>query len=154
MIDRKSRDLLAVGLRRYLAGLISNDDLDFIRVDYRDRGVVSVKERSWGLYSDLSHHYAKDAYALSLKDKREIIRWIAFLYTDQEYLWEAFPSSSPIKLVVNFIARRVLRNGKTRTFVPFGEAEDLSIWPFFTRAAYEEALSRPRLLAGTRGSRE
>ncbi|MGZ4963255.1 MAG: hypothetical protein ACXWJB_13830 [Limisphaerales bacterium] len=53
MIHRASRDKLATALRQYVSGRITNDDLDDIDVDWRDRAAVAVKERSWSLYDDI-----------------------------------------------------------------------------------------------------
>jgi hypothetical protein len=54
MICRQSRDQLAIALRRYVAGRISNDDLDGIVVDWSDRGAFAVKQADWALYSDIA----------------------------------------------------------------------------------------------------
>ena len=43
MIDRKGRDRLALALRRYVVGRITNDDLEETEIDQRDRGAVAVK---------------------------------------------------------------------------------------------------------------
>ncbi|MDR2690346.1 MAG: hypothetical protein LBB76_11400 [Azoarcus sp.] len=95
MIDRESRDALAQALRHYVAGLITNDDLDDIVVtvlcDARsDRGVVAVAEMAWTLYDDLHKHRATGKHALDKEGRHEVARWIAFLYSDEEYFWPEF----------------------------------------------------------------
>ena len=44
MVHRESRDDLAIALRQYASRQITNDDLDCVVVDWRDRGAVAVKE--------------------------------------------------------------------------------------------------------------
>ena len=103
MIDRESRDRLAVALRHYVAGLITNDALDDIQVDWRDRGAVAVKEMSWQLYSDNKQHFAKNEHRLAKDDRRQVIRWIAFLYTDQEYLWPEYSFMQVVNWPMNVL---------------------------------------------------
>jgi hypothetical protein len=150
MIDRGSRDRLAVGLRHYVAGLITNDDLDGIEVDWRDRGAVAIKERSWQLYSDYRQHHAKGTQAVSKDGKHEIARWIAFLYTDQEYLWPDSPTSPLVNWMMNLAAFGWWQRHNKRTLEQFLQAGDFSVWPFTSRADFENALRRPRLMAGPR----
>ena len=65
MICERSRDRLALALRRYVAGRINNDDLDSVEVDWRDRGAVAVKQMAWNLYDDTNCHYAKGRHAIN-----------------------------------------------------------------------------------------
>jgi hypothetical protein len=60
VIHRDSRDRLAEALRRYASGHISNDELDEVEVDWRDRGAVAVKGMAWRLYDDTREHYVED----------------------------------------------------------------------------------------------
>jgi hypothetical protein len=91
MIDRVSRDALAQALRHYVAGLITNDDLDdVITMRGPDRGVVAVSEMAWTLYDDMVEHRATGEHALDKEGRHEIVRWIAFLYSNEEYSWPEF----------------------------------------------------------------
>lgn len=64
MIDRASRDRLATALRRYVSGRSTNDDLDRVDVDWRDRGAIAVKDRAWCLYDDTDQHRATGRHYL------------------------------------------------------------------------------------------
>lgn len=150
MIDRKSRDLLAVALRHYVARLITNDDLSEVEVDWRDRGAVAVREMSWRLYPDLEQHYAKDKHSLTKEGKREIARWIAFLYTDQEYLWPEYSFIQIVNWPMDLLTFGWWERWKKRRWEEFLEAGDFSIWPFCSKAELEEAIRSPRLMAGSR----
>lgn len=150
MINRDSRDRLAIALRRYSAGLITNDDLYEVQVDWRDRGAVAVKEMSWRLYSDHKQHYAKDEHSLTREVKREIARWIAFLYTDREYLWPEYSFIQIVNWPMNLLTFGWWERWKKRRWEQFLEAGDFSIWPFCSKAELEEAIGSPRLLAGSR----
>lgn len=59
MIHRDSRNRLAEALRHYVSGRITNDELDDVEVDWRDRGAVAVKQMAWQLYDDLRTHYVE-----------------------------------------------------------------------------------------------
>jgi len=154
MIDRESRYRLAVALRRYVAGLITNDDLDDIQVDWRDRGAVHVKEMSWLLYSDITQHYAKGRHALPKDAKREVARWIAFLYTDQEYLWPEYSFIQIVNWPMNLLTFGWWERWKKRKWEEFLEASDYSVWPFCNRIDLEKAVSRPKLMTGSRDLEE
>lgn len=154
MIDRESRDRLAVALRHYVAGVATNDDLDDVVVDWRDRGAVAVKEMSWRLYSDHKRHYAKDEYYLGKEERREIVRWIAFLYSDREYLWPEYSFIQITDGFMNFLTFGLWGRWTNRKWEEFLEAGDFSVWPFSSKAELENAIKRPRLLTGFRHDSE
>ena len=133
MIDRGSRDRLAVALRHYVAGLITNDDLAEVEVDWRDRGAVAVYEMSWQLYSDYTHQYAKGKHHLPKEVKREIARWIAFLYTDREYLWPEYSFNQIVNWPMNLVTFGWWERWKKRKWEEFLEAGDYSAWPFCSK---------------------
>ena len=56
MIHRESRDRLAEALRQYVSGRITNDDLDSVDVDWRDRGAIAIQCMAWQLYDDMRTH--------------------------------------------------------------------------------------------------
>lgn len=119
MIDRKSRDALAIALRHYCAGLITNDDLDEVLVDWRDRGAVAVKQMSWQLYSD------------------------------QEYLWPEYSFIQIVNWPMNLLTFGWWETWKKRRWDEFLEAGDFSVWPFCDKAGFEQAKISPRLMAGS-----
>lgn len=64
MVDRESRNRLAGALRHYVSGQITNDELDAVVVDWRDRGAVAVSQMAWYLYDDCYTHKAKGSHYL------------------------------------------------------------------------------------------
>lgn len=150
MICRQSRDRLALALRRYLAGRISNDDLDCVHVDWRDRGAVAVKWMAWGLYSDTTRHHATGRYVISREARRIVVRSIVFLHGDREYLW---PDYSPVQIYnwpLNMLTFGWWERRKKIRRQEFEQAGDFSVWPFTAMTDLEYVIRRPRYLAGCR----
>jgi hypothetical protein len=146
MIDRNSRDRLALGLRRYVSGRISNDDLDVVRVDWRDRGAVAIKEMAWALYDDNYNHRAIGRHALHKEGKREIAKWILFLHSDREYLWPEYTFIQIYNWPLNLLTFGWWERQKMHHFQEFCEAGDFSCWPFLTARELAEARATPRFL--------
>ena len=151
MVDKPSRDRLALALRRYVSGLITNDQLDDVEVDWRDRGAVAVKERAWGLYDDTYVHRAIDNNLICRASRREIARWIVFLHSSQEYLWPEYSFEQIFNWPMNLITFGWWERNKTRVFEQFMAAGDFSVWPFKTDGEYLKAISRPRFFRGPIG---
>lgn len=149
MIDRRSRNRLAVALRHYVAGLITNDELDDIDVDWRDRGAVAVKDMSWQLYDDTYKHYVEDRIPRHSKTRTTIARWIAFLYSDEEYLWPEYSFVQIVNWPMNVLTFGWWERTRRHKWEQFLEAGDFGVWPFNKRLDFERVRKRPRLLAGT-----
>ena len=148
MIDRTSRDRLATALRLYVSGRITNDDLDDIDVDWRDRGAVAIKERAWCLYDDNYQHRAVGKHYLARPARDEIGRWILFLHSDHEYTWPQFSFFQIVNWPLNFLTLGWWGRRKQERFDEFMAAGDFSVWPFVTRQDYDSALRNPKYLAG------
>jgi hypothetical protein len=148
MICRASRDRLALALRRYAAGRISNDDLDCVEVDRRDLGAMAVKHEAWFLYDDIRHHYATRKHAIDRAGRRELAKWVLFLNSDDEYLWPGHAFVPIVDWPLNLFTfgwwgrRQNLRRRQ------FEQAGDISAWPFITIRQLEDAVRRPRYFAG------
>ena len=136
MIDRESRDTLAEALRQYTSGRITNYNLDEINIRFSDNGVHAVKQAAWGLYDDLHKHKAIEDYYLDTSDKHEIARWILFLQTNNEYLWEPFTIKDGLLslITLGYYSKK------------FYDKIDNTIWPFKTPADLDKALQNPNLL--------
>jgi hypothetical protein len=148
MICRQSRDRMALALRRYVAGRMSNDDLDGIDVDWRDRGAVAVKQMAWGLYCDLSKHYATGKHAIPDDGKRIIAMWVVFLHSDSEYLWPEYSFIQIVNWPLNLLTFGWWERRKRRRRKQFREAGDFSVWPFLRASDLAEAVGEPRYFAG------
>lgn len=147
MINRLSRDHLAEALRHYVAGRITNYELDEVDVDWRDRGAGMVQDRAWCLYDDVPQHRATGRHHLSKPARDEIARWILFLHSDLEYIWPEFTFKQVVNWPMNLITFGWWERCKQRRFEEFATAGDFSVWPFVSRTDYERALARPRYLA-------
>jgi hypothetical protein len=150
MIHRASRDRLALALRQYVSGRISNDDLDATEVDWRDRGAVAVKQAAWSLYDDNYQHRAVGRHAISKEGRREIARWIVFLHSDQEYLWPQYSFIRVSSWLGNVLTFGLWRRRESRLWKEYCEAGDISCWPFQNESELRKARVSPRFLAGHR----
>jgi hypothetical protein len=150
MICEQSRDRLALALRRYVAGRISNDDLDDVEVDWRDRGAVAVKQMAWRLYDDTTHHFAKGRHAIRRDGKRIVAKWIVFLHGDKEYLWPDYSFIQIINWPLNLFTFGWWEKRKDIRRKEFEQAGDFSAWPFIAMAELNDAVQNPRYLAGHR----
>jgi len=149
MIDRESRDRLARALRHYVSGQITNDDLDGVEVDWRDRGASAVKDMAWNLYSDGHTHYVENRIPRGSEVRRTIAQWIVFLYTDEEYLWPEYSFTQIVNWPMNILTFGWWEKAKSRKWNQFLRAGDFDVWPFCRRADCERASKRPRFLAGS-----
>jgi hypothetical protein len=150
MICEKSRDRLALALRRYAAGRISNDDLDSVEVDWRDRGAVAVKQMAWRLYDDTTYHFAKGRHAINRDGRRIVAKWIVFLQGDTEYLWPDYSFIQIINRPLNLLTFGWWEKRKNARRKEFEQAGDFSAWPFIAMTELNDAVQSPRYLAGHR----
>ena len=146
MIDRESRNRLAEALRHYVSGQITNDDLDEVEVDWRDRGAIAVKERAWSLYDDLYQHKATGSHYLDKEARREIAKWIVFLHSNNEYLWPEYSFIQIINVPMNLITLGWWERMKKRKWEQFLEAGEFEVWPFCSKEELQKASSLPRLM--------
>lgn len=154
MIDRNSRDRLAAALRHYVSGQITNDELDSVDVDWRDRGAVAVKQMAWQLYDDTRQHRVDGRFPRSSDDRAMVVRWIAFLYSNREYLWPEYTFVQIVNWPMNLATLGWWERMKRRKWEQFLEAGDFSAWPFCSRRELEEVRRAPRLLARGNATRE
>ena len=150
MVDRTSRDGLAEALRQYVSGRITNDDLACVEVDWRDRGAVAVYGMAWGLYDDTYSHRATERHQLDKRARKEIARWIAFLYSNQEYIWPEYSFIQIVNWPLNLLTLGWWERMKRRKWEQFLEAGDFEVWPFCKEEDLKRVLPHPNLLSGPR----
>jgi hypothetical protein len=148
MIDRRRRDQFAELLRHFAAGRLTNDEfkerLDEILDDphsvseWDDRALWAVRERAWFLYDDTHTH----RLMLPREGRREVARWILFLYSDFEYEWLMKSFISLSSCLLNLLTLGWWGRSQVRHFRAMG---DWDVWPFIRRADFEEACRRPHL---------
>jgi hypothetical protein len=134
MIDRNSRDKLALTLRRYAAKRITNDELESAVGNTKDRGVLAVRDMAWRLYSDMCCHRAEGQYALDKDVRRKLARWILFLRTDCEYAWPDYKlrqaESRLDQLMMDLFTAGRFSKRKQQRWQEFLEAGEFEVWPF------------------------
>lgn len=155
MIDRAARDIAALSLRRLISGNMTNEDFEFSQPDTEDEAVLAVYDTAWLLYGDHDIHVLTGRYKVAPDVKREVIRWILFLDSSNEYVWPkiAWPGSDPQKRVrIGGVWRRrllwqlqALSQAEADAFFVAGDYE---AWPFASRADFKSALRSPRRLSG------
>lgn len=146
MIHRPSRRRLALALRRYVAKRITNNQLDEVDVDWRDRGAVAVKQMAWRLYDDLYTHRAVGPHALTKEGRRMVARWVVYLMSEEEYLWPEYSFIGVSSSIGSILTFGWWGRVKARRWNEFTEAGDFEAWPFISKGAELTARSKPLLL--------
>ena len=95
MIDRSTRDRFAELLRHFVAGLIYNDEFEDRLGDILPEGyprnwpepfLWMMYGMAWTLYDDIRKAYKlRGEDEIPREGRRNIARWIMFLYSDREY---------------------------------------------------------------------
>jgi hypothetical protein len=147
VIHRASRHRLALALRRYAAKRATNDELDRVDVDWRDRGAVAVKEMAWRLYDDTYTHRASGRHAFSRELRRTVARWVVFLHSDEEYLWPEYSFIQVSPGIGSLITLGWWGRRAARRWQEFTEAGQFECWPFISQEQERSAIAKPRLLA-------
>jgi hypothetical protein len=152
LIHRESRNQLAQALRHYVSGRITNDELFDVGmdIDWRDRGANAVYQMAWNYYDDNHLHYATGKHQISGTHRKDFARWIAFLYSDEEYLWPEYSFIQFINWPMNLITFGWWGPMKKRKWEQFLEAGDFSVWPFAAKQALEKVRRDPHMLRGKR----
>ncbi len=154
IVDVKARKVAAQVFRNFINGKITNFEFEDSMPDTDDWAVRAIEHTAWLLYDDFETHKLDGRHALSVNEKKTVVRWILFLHTDLEYKWPDMsePGSDPKYRVE---PNRFLRFFKLGAISPeeeraFKAAGHYQVWPFISFADYAAALGSPRLLAGRR----
>jgi hypothetical protein len=135
MIDRKARDLLAENYRHLISGQITNDQFEDRLLKSKDAGVEEIFHRgAWPLYDDLHEHKLTGKWAIPKESKPIAARFILFLKTDLEYEWPR--TSKLLNFGFLFQLKKIFRK------------DNYSVWPFYRRSDYEQALKSKPYLKG------
>ena len=133
-------------MRRYAAKRLTNDDLDSVDVDWRDRGAVAVKQMAWRLYDDLHTHRATGRFALARNERRTVARWVVFLQSDEEYLWPEYDFVSVSPAMLSFFTLGWWGRKQSRRWNEYMEAGEFEAWPFISKQAEKAASAKPKFL--------
>ncbi|MGZ4982419.1 MAG: hypothetical protein ACXWAB_13360 [Methylobacter sp.] len=76
MIDRSARDKAAELLRQFLAGTITNFELENSWPSSADRVLREIQDTIWCFYDDFEEHAMRGGWKLSKKQKAISARWV------------------------------------------------------------------------------
>lgn len=144
LIDATSRRAAAEILRQFVAGRMTNDELQARWPRSSDPAVTVVSDAAWMLYSDLLEYRLVGDDRLSAPNRRIVARWIVFLHHDRPYEWPVTPAAWRFaQSVVNLLTLGLTVQLWDRQWSRRG---DVDAWPFIRRTEFRRALRRPRLL--------
>lgn len=151
MIDHLARKRMAELSRQLAIGHITNDEFEDSLLRSKEVGLHEVFFRGlWPLYDDFHKHKLRGKCALSEEGRAWVARIILFLKSNQPYRWPRVTGFSGLPIMTLSLLtlgwfgrmwlRRLANNG------------DESVWPFFSRRDYEEALKNPLYLTDAQQS--
>ena len=87
--------------------------------------------------------------ALTADGRREVARWVLFLYSDIEYTWPTSYSFIQVHSdLMNLLTLGWWERRKDREFAAFAQTGDFNVWPFHSAAEYESTTREPRFFVG------
>jgi hypothetical protein len=138
MIHRDARDFLADSIHALVAGYVSNDQFEDavinrlgpLRSYDSDPAIWAVFDGAWNLYTDLYEYRLVGPNRLTARGRHEVLRWVLFLRSEQEYEWPWLRSGCLLSMLTLGIEPRIRRARWRR-------AGDFDVWPFLRRSHYE-----------------
>lgn len=120
-VDSSSRRVAARLLRDFLAGRISNMELDRgFPERSRDPGLHAVYRRTFGFQDDVQEFHATGRFAVERPTREVLDRCVLFLETGLPYEW-SLPLADMVLRAYAHLARKPRPKG------------DRSVWPFYRR---------------------
>jgi hypothetical protein len=147
LVDRAGRDALAELIHHFVAGRITNDQLQDNVPESSDCSIWEIFWNAlWGLYDDFHEHRMTGRYYIPNDSRSDLARCILFLKSDLEYEWTPYPPepkalSMLVSLVTFGLANRIMARHWRRQ-------GDHTLWPFKRAEDYRVALEHPPYLAG------
>jgi hypothetical protein len=150
MVDKLARRQAAEAIRHFLGGRITNEEFLNRYPHSKDPAIWALDDTLWGFYDDLEEHTLTGRFAVPRELREQVIRWIMFLHTDEEYCWpritapgmRAYYRPSWLGRVTGFSK---FIEKRSAAFMAHG---DYDVWPFLSCEDFERARQRPLLLAG------
>ena len=149
MIDRVARKQAAQAIRHFATGQITNKD--FIKrypTSCKDPAIGALDDTVWCLYDDIHTHKLAGPETLPKEIKKEIARWLTFLYSDEEYLWPRIGTPGFRKRPDPLWFSWLFGFGRGR-WKRFRASGDYDVWPFIKREDFDDARRKPVLLVGS-----
>jgi hypothetical protein len=149
-VDSAARKVLGSALRRYAAGIASNNQLEGSIPTSDDPAIWSIVDYAWTLYGD-GCEYVDSNGGLTKTDKATIARCILFLKSELEY---EYPKSSDadyslamfLRLPLNILTFGAFGRWLKAKELDFHNHGDASVWPFISRKQLNstaQQLARP-----------
>ncbi len=149
MIDRPARDRLALLLRRFAIGRITNDDFEHSPPQHSDDPAIdAIRNRAWQFYDDIRVYRFVGDDRLTPEVRREFVRWIAFLRSDRPYEWPPYRFVYCEHPILDLLFGRVFWRRSRNRWRAFALRGHFDVWPFLRRSDLKEALRRPTFLCG------
>lgn len=147
IIDHASRKRMAELGRHLVAGRITNDAFEAAWPRSEERELYEVFYSGFlPLYSGLEEHTLTGHFALDPETRHAVARVILFLRAGEPYRWPLITGLRQLPvgvlsiLTLGWYGRYWLRQ--------HWRLGDVSVWPFFNRTEYHQALSQPVYLRG------
>ncbi len=150
MVDTFARRQAAEAVRHFLSGRITNEEFLNRYPHSKDPVIRALGDTLWGFYDDLEEHTLGGRFAVPRVLRKQAVRWIMFLHTDEEYRWprisapgmRAYYRPSWLGRLTGFSK---FIEKRSAAFMAHG---DYDVWPFLRREDFERARRTPVLLAG------
>jgi hypothetical protein len=142
MVDEIARRRLAELARHLATGRITNDDFEDKRPLSSERALHDIHHYGlWPLYDDFITHRLTGKWALSPDSRAWVARIILFLRSGQAY---RYPPLTGFRALPVLLVSLVTLGWFGRFWVRHKwSLGDQAVWPFFSRADYEQALAHP-----------
>jgi hypothetical protein len=146
VIDVQARRVAAEAARRFVAGQISNIEFENRTPSSKDPAIWAIEDTLWCFYDDFEEHALRDKWEVPEETRKLMNRWVAFLYSQEEYLWPkiSYPGVRPLE--IGFWGRLFNRHIQQQEFMSVG---DFNYWPFINKESFQNANSSPVLLSAT-----
>jgi hypothetical protein len=136
MIDRKSREQVALALRQFASGRLSQNELYALTTQVEhspDRGVATLAEAIYWQFINLGPKRLVGRHAPTSEARRDVARWVLFLRSDEPYVWpDRGPSLGDIGRAVLTLGKSWIAQCEQRSRIG-----DESFWPFVSRQQLE-----------------
>ena len=141
MVDPRARTRFAEAIRALVAGRITNDAYEDVRLpalDTADDAIIAIHDEGvWRLYSDLHEHRLIGEAALSRQQKAAVARWLLFLRTDLDYAWPRLGGLPLLALSLANVATLGMAGRAWRQ--RFARHGCLEAWPFLRQGDLDAA---------------
>lgn len=140
MIDRESRDSIALALRHFATGRTTAIDLTMATLhadDSPDPGVGEISETIYWHYLNMGPSRLTGRHALDRESLRHLARVIVFLRSNEQYHWpivdDGILSILRALLTLGYSSRKAHRE--------WAASGDIECWPFIDAAQLQRAAS-------------